>query len=90
LFNSFSDILTLIISTRLSLDDGLGHGIPFIIVAVRDNKSASVDYYTTTEQWEFNACKSNDIMSTLQPLLDRLWNETRGKKNARETESTHP
>lgn len=82
LFNSFPDLWMLIISTRLSLDESLGNGIPFIVVGVKNDEPTVVSYYTTTEQWEYVDCKNNEIMPILQPLLDRLWNETLGKKNA--------
>ena len=83
LFNSFPDLWMLIISTRLSLDDSLGRGTPFIVVGVKDdNEPTVVSYTTTTEQSEYVSCKSNAIMPTLRPLLDRLWSETWGKKNA--------
>ena len=82
LFNSFPDLWMLMISTRSSLGDSLGHGIPFIVVGVKDNEPTVVSYYTSAEQSEYFDCKSNDIMPTLQPLLDRLWSETWGKKDA--------
>ncbi len=35
-----------------------------------------------SEKPEKLTCKNDEIQQTLQPLLDRLWNETRGKENA--------
>jgi len=69
LFNSFPDLWMLIISTRSSLSNSLGHGIPFIVVGVKDYEPTVVSYYTSAEQSEYFDCKSNDIMPTLQPFI---------------------
>ena len=57
LFNSFPDLWMLIISTRLSLDESLGNGIPFIVVGVK-KVSTTIGYYTTSEQWEHVDCRA--------------------------------
>ncbi len=45
--------------------------------------SVDIFYFgETADEAESFSCKSSELMSVIQPLLDRLWNETRGKKNA--------
>ena len=67
---------------------GLEHGDRFIVIDVDDEKPELliVSYFVKrikgSETIESFTCKNNEIMTALQPLLDRLWNDTRGKKNA--------
>lgn len=75
--------LYLIISTKEK--HGLEHGDPYIVIDVDDeNPGMVVISYSPNgaENTENFSCGNDEIMSVLQPLLDRLWNETRDKKNA--------
>ncbi len=79
LFRTYPSIWTLIISTS-SMKEEPRYGELFIVVGVKDNDLTHVGYYGLKEAIESIHCKNDEIMSALQPLLDRLWNETRGKK----------
>ncbi|HEU0296260.1 MAG TPA: hypothetical protein VFR47_26220 [Anaerolineales bacterium] len=81
LFRTYPSIWILIISTS-SMKEEPRYGNLFIVVGVKDDNSAHVGYYGLTETLESIDCSNTKILPTLQPLLDRLWNETRGKKNA--------
>jgi hypothetical protein len=75
--------LFLTISTKEK--HGLEHGDPCVVINVDDEKPEMliISYFAGgTESTEDFSCKNDEIMLVLQPLLDRLWNETRGKKNA--------
>lgn len=75
--------LYLTISTKEK--HGLEHGDPCIVVNVDDEKPELliISYFPQNiENTENFTCKNDEIMDVLQPLLDRLWDETRGKKNA--------
>lgn len=81
LFRAGASVLDLMISTKEK--HGLEKGDAYICVGLGDGDLAEVGYFTATaEKAEVFACKNDEIMFVLQPLLDRLWNETRGKKNA--------
>lgn len=58
------------------------HGDFFIVVGLKDEDTTNIVCSRPTEIAYSVVCKNNEIVSTLQPLLDRLWNETRGKHNA--------
>ena len=61
-----------------SLEKGDAH----FYVYVQDNKISEVGYRAeNTQKAETFECKNNELFIRIQPLLDRLWNETRGKKN---------
>ncbi len=79
LFRTYPSIWTLIISTS-SMKEEPRYGELFIVVGVKDDYSTHVGYYGINETIESIHCKNDEIISALQPLLDRLWNETRGKK----------
>jgi len=70
----------LVISTTTKEDQDYGDF--FIVVGLKDEDTTNVVCGRPTEIAYSVVCKSNEIVSTLQPLLDRLRNETRGKKNA--------
>lgn len=78
--------LCLLISTKEK--HGLEHGDPYVAIDVNDEnlEMVIVSYFVSgterTGAIESIISKNNEIMPTLQPLLNRLWNETRGKKNA--------
>jgi len=80
LFRAGVSVNVLMISTKEK--NGLEKGDAYIFVAANlDNIEAG--YFTATaHEAEVITCKNDEIMPILQPLLDRLWNETRGKKNA--------
>jgi len=80
LFRVYPDKDLLILSTTTKEDRGYGDF--FIVIGLRDENTTDVGCYRPTKAVESVVCKSNEILPTLQPLLDRLWNETRGKKNA--------
>jgi hypothetical protein len=64
---------------------GLEPGDPAIDVDIDDERPEMlvISYFENgTEQPERLSCRNDEIKQTLQPLLDRLWNETRGKKSA--------
>ena len=81
LFRTYPAVWMLIISTS-SMKEEPRYGDVFIIVGVKDEYSTHVGYCRTTGVLVSIDCKSDEIMPTLQPLLDRLWNETHGKKKA--------
>ena len=75
--------LYLIISTKEK--HGLEHRDPYIAIDVDDeNPGMVVISYSPndTEATENFTCRNDEIMSVLEPLLDRLWDETRGKEDA--------
>ncbi len=61
---------------------GLDHGDSCIDIDVDDKKPEMlvISYLGgDSERPEKFTCKNSEIQQILQPLLDRLWNETRGK-----------
>lgn len=80
LFRTYPSIWILIISTS-SMKEEPRYGELFIVVGIKGDNSAHVGYYRLKEVLESIDCKSDEITPALQPLLDRLWNETLGKKN---------
>jgi hypothetical protein len=80
LFRAYPSIWMLIISTATPMAED--HGDLFIVIGVQSENLTHAFYSGHKEIIESIDCKSNEITPTLQPLLDRLWNETRGKKNA--------
>ncbi|MFN8414142.1 MAG: hypothetical protein U0Z26_17310 [Anaerolineales bacterium] len=79
LFRAGASVTLLMISTKEK--NGLEKGDPYIYIGLRDEDLADIGYYTATanESEEFK-CKNDEILPVIQPFLDRLWNETRGKK----------
>ena len=64
-------------------ETGLGTGDAYFYVYVQDDNVTEVGYRAVdTQEAELFECKNNELFINIQPLLDRLWNETRGKKNA--------
>ena len=72
--------LTLMISTKEK--HGLEKDDPYVFIDIDDSDAMIVGYCNTSQELESHSCKNSEVMSEVQPLLDRLWNETRGKKNA--------
>jgi len=81
LFRGGTSLFTLIISTKEI--HGLEKGDKSIgVEGYPDDDLVDIFYLGTTEdESESFTCKSSEGMSVIQPLLDRLWAETRGKKN---------
>jgi len=81
LFRGGNSLFTLIISTKER--HGLEKGDKSIgIDGNPDNDLVDIFYLgTTIDESESFTCKSSEVLSLIQPLLDRLWSETRGKKN---------
>ena len=78
LFRAGASALLLMISTKEK--NGLDYGDPYVYVEVRDENTAEVGYcWDTTESKHF-ICKDDEILPVILPLLDTLWNETRGKQ----------
>ena len=72
--------LTLMISTKEK--HGLEKNDPYVFIDIDDADSMIVGYCNSYQELESQSCKNSEIISAVQPLLNRLWNETRGKKNA--------
>jgi hypothetical protein len=80
LFQAGLQLYTLIISTKEEY--GLEKGDAYIVINLADNDSADIGYFAATaEHPDIFTCKNTEAISVLQPLLERLSNETRGKKN---------
>jgi hypothetical protein len=77
LFRAGMSAPALMISTKEK--HGLEKGDAFIWLGLKDNNNLYIGYSANTD--EVFVCKNDDVLSMLLPLLDRLWNETRGKKN---------
>lgn len=81
LFRAGTTLYSLMISTAEK--HGLQDGEPFALVFTERNIKPSVSYWSgDTKVIEKTLNPEDDWLFVLQPLLDRLWNETRGKKNA--------
>jgi len=80
LFRAGLQLYTLIISAKDEhrLDVGDHH----IRVDIHNNNSIEVWYGTNSYDSEELTFDCNKIIVELQPFLSKLWNETRGKKNA--------
>ena len=74
-------LYTLMISTTENL--GLEKEDAYIYVSIEKGNLVEVGYHEAslgkTERVVFN---NDELFAKLQPLLERLWDETRGKKNA--------
>ena len=80
LFRAGVSVAVLMISTKEK--HGLEKGDAHIFIGSRI-ETVEIGYFTATaDEADVINCKNDEIMSTIQPLLNRLWNETRGKKNA--------
>jgi hypothetical protein len=82
LFRIDSSLWMIKISTQTSERVGERQGFPFIVIDLKSDVLSIVGYYDPTTSWKITECMNDEIMPALQPLLDKLWNETRGKKNA--------
>jgi len=78
LFRAGVSVTVLMISTKEK--HGLEKGDVHIFLGLKDDNTLYIGYSTNTD--DLFECKNDDILPILQPLLNRLWNETRGKKNA--------
>ncbi len=81
LFKNYPSREMLIISTSSMKEEPI-YGDVFIVVGVIDETLTRIIYCHAEGGLESVDCRSNEIMSRLQALLDRLWAETRGKKSA--------
>ena len=81
LFKTYPSVWTLIISTS-SMKEEPRFGDLFLVLGVMNEYLTRIVYVRTTGAPESVDCKSEEIMPTLQSLLDRLWNETRGRKDS--------
>lgn len=79
LFRAGLQLYTLIISIKEEY--GLDKGDYHIRVDIDEKNSAVVWYGTNPDKSENINCSGDEIISVVQPFLDKLWNETRGKKN---------
>ena len=79
LFRVYPDKDLLILST--TTEEDRVYGDFFIVVRLIDESTTDIGCYRPTEAVDSVVCKSNEILLKLQTLLNRLWNETRGKKN---------
>ena len=80
LFRAGLQLYTLIISVKE--DHGLDKGDHHIRVDIDDQNSIEVWYGTNSYDSEKLTFDGNKIVVKLQPFLNKLWNETRGKKKA--------
>ena len=80
LFRAGLQLYTLIISVKE--EHGLEKGDHHIRVDIDNKNSIEVWYGTNSNDAERISFDGNKITLELQPFLDKLWNETRGKKNA--------
>jgi hypothetical protein len=82
LFRAGTSLYSLLISTAEK--HGLEEDDPFVAVDVQRNRNPKIEYWQNHNKViESQLCESADILfSTLQSFLDRLWNETRGKRDA--------
>jgi hypothetical protein len=79
LFQAGLQLYTLIVSAKEEY--GLDSGEHHIRVDIDNNNSIEVWYGTSSTDSETLIFDGNKITLELQPFLDKLWNETRGKKN---------
>ena len=64
-------------------ETGLEKEDAYFYIYVKDDNVTEVGYRAVDSQKaETFECRNNELFTKIQPLLDRLWNETRGKKNA--------
>ena len=80
LFRAYPDLWMLILSTTTK--EERNYGDFFIVVGLTNENIAQIVCCRPTGIVESVDCKSNETFLILQPFLDRLWNETRGKKKA--------
>jgi len=81
LFRAGASLLTLMISTKEK--HGLENGDAYIYISSKDEDTAEIGYRAShTQMAETYDCKNDELITESQLLLDRLWNETRGKKKA--------
>lgn len=76
LFRAKASTMLLMISTKE--ENRLDYGDPYVYIVVLDENTAEVGYcWDTTESKSF-ICKDDELLPVILPLLDTLWNETRG------------
>ena len=81
LFRGGLSLNIMMVSTKE--ETGLGKGDAYFYIYVKDDNVTEVGYRAVdTQEAEIFECKNNELFIKIKPLLDRLWNETRGKKNA--------
>ena len=79
LFQAGLQLYTLIVSVKEEY--GLDAGDHHIRVDIDTNNLMEVWYGTSSNDSETLIFDCNKIIVELKPFLDKLWNETRGKKN---------
>lgn len=77
LFRAGASTTLLMISTKEK--NGLEYRDPYVYVEVRDENTAEVGYCWDTTESEYFICNDDELLPVILPLLDRLWNKTRGK-----------
>jgi len=81
LYRGGLSLYTLMISTKEK--HGLEKEDAYIYVLIKDENSTEIGYYAAnSDEAEKIDCNNDELITKLQPLLDRLWNEMRVKKNA--------
>jgi hypothetical protein len=82
LFRAGTSLFPLLISTAEK--HGLGDSEPYVAIDVWRNKNTRILYYRgQVKVTESDPCESTDVLfERLQPFLERLWNETKGKNHA--------
>jgi len=81
LFRAGMSVTVLMISTKE--EHGLHIEDAYIYALIKDNNLIEVGYYpANSKKAETYDCNKDELITRLQLFLDRLWNETRGKKNA--------
>jgi hypothetical protein len=91
-FRAGQSLWHLLISTAAQY--GLAEGEPFVAVTLTKDNRFQVEYWRGPEAEDVSSvclsvpickpvethiCPESDILSTLEPVLKRLWNDTRGK-----------
>jgi hypothetical protein len=80
LFRAGMSLYSLLISTAEK--HGLTDKEPFVSVFIERNASPNIGYWSNeTKITEKPLNPEDDWLFVLQPFLDRLWNETRGKES---------
>jgi hypothetical protein len=81
LFRAGTSLYSLLISTAEK--HGMKDKEPFVSVFIERNIKPSISYWNDeTKVIEQPLNPEDDWLFILQPFLDRLWNETRGKKES--------
>jgi hypothetical protein len=82
LFRAGTSLYSLLISTAEK--HGLRDGEPFVAIDAWRNKSPRILYYRgQVKVTESDPCETIEVLfESLQPFLERLWSETKGKDHA--------